>query len=127
MGIRHVHGLDLRNHQRAGHRRRKTGVVGLARGVTYSRHHRRLLGGHRHQHVLAIDLHVGGNADRHVHCRHHVLDQLVGERHREIAEIAEMRPRRVIEIGKGSDQVQPLARRFTVETGNPRTAVGPRS
>jgi hypothetical protein len=115
--------LHLRDHQRAGDGCRETCIVSLACGIADRSNHRRLFRRHRDQHVLAIDLHVGRDADRHIHGGDDVFDHLVRERRRQIAHVGEMRRGRFIEAREGGHEIEPLLRRFAVKSGDPRRAV----
>jgi hypothetical protein len=123
--VAHPDDLHLRDHQVAGDRGGEAVLIDLARGVADRGHHRGFLGRHRDQHVLAVDLHVGGDADGDVHRADDVLDQPVGELGGEVAELGEVGDLRPGQVGEGGHEVEALAGALGVEAGDARGAVRP--
>jgi len=124
-GVTDVDELDLRNHQRSGHRGDESaGVIALPSRIADGSDHRGLLGGHWHQPIDTVDPQIRRDAHRHVQRAHAVLDQAIGDVGRQISGVREVSAFVVGQASEPAHCIDPLGHGQLVEAGDPAVANG---
>ena len=113
-----VDDLDLGDHHRLVGRAEEAAVLtGDLREVARRRHDRGLLGGHRHEVVLAVDAEVGADAQRQWHHADDVLHHAVGQPEQVRVIGAQRGDRLRLDVAGVEDLVEAFLRSELVEAG----------